>query len=203
MSKNAKLLILGILILITGVVLFIYSLYSLYIVQSLDNKYDFNQIDNNNTISNSEKYFKHLSISDELYKNIYDNRNLPIKNASCAYMDFAQVNNISLYKLTFNGMQTEESRKTTVERIIRKYYEIAGYYQQCKNTPLYKEELKKLIDDIERQDDIYEQQARKVDDFMTGGGKYIENLGEGAAENIYDDVPDESMIERVENNQGN
>ena len=123
------LLILGGTILLLGILLMSYSISTYRETKSLEDKIDFAEIDNNNSMSSSDKYFKYLSIADFLNQKLKKNEGLLMKNSSCVYLDYAQHNALALYRLTYNGMQTEESRRSVAAGNIRNLYSMLDNYK--------------------------------------------------------------------------
>jgi len=169
MNKNTNnLLFLGITILVIGLFLLSYSISSYKEVKDLSNKVDFDELENNTQMSGSEKYFKYLSIADYLNQHLNKNKNLAIKNTSCVYLDYAQHNAILLYKLTYSGLQTEESRKSVAAGNIRSLFSMLDNYATCKQAPAYKAELKNLLEDIQKSDVLYSNREERMQSFMNG-----------------------------------
>lgn len=168
MSSNNtnNLLFLGISILVIGLFLLSYSVTTYKEVESLANKIDFEELDNNNQMSSSDKYFKYLSISDYLNQILNKNKNLLMKNSACIYLDYAQHNAISLYKLTYSGVQTEETRKSVAAGNVRNLYTMLDNYKTCKQTETYKAELKNILDDIQKSDTLYSEREKRMESFM-------------------------------------
>ncbi len=168
MSSNNtnNLLFLGISILVIGLFLLSYSVTTYKEVESLANKIDFEELDNNNQMSSSDKYFKYLSISDYLNQILNKNKNLLMKNSACIYLDYAQHNAISLYKLTYSGVQTEETRKSVAAGNVRNLYTMLDNYKTCKQTETYKAELKNILDDIQKSDNLYSEREKRMESFM-------------------------------------
>lgn len=168
MSSNNtnNLLFLGISILVIGLFLLSYSVTTYKEVESLANKIDFEELDNNNQMSSSDKYFKYLSISDYLNQILNKNKNLLMKNSACVYLDYAQHNAISLYKLTYSGVQTEETRKSVAAGNVRNLYTMLDNYKTCKQTETYKAELKNILDDIQKSDTLYSEREKRMESFM-------------------------------------
>lgn len=167
MNTNNQIL-LGALILITGLMLLSYSISSYREVKSLSEKIDFEELDNNTQMATTEKYFKYLSNADYLNQYLNKNKNILMKNTSCTYLDYAQHNAIELYKLTYNGIQTEESRKSVAAGNIRNLIKIMDNYGTCKQTPLYKSELNNILTEIQKSDDLYSQRSNRMETFMNG-----------------------------------
>ena len=57
-------LMLGVFLLIVGLLLAVYSIATYTEIKSLGEKIDFELIDDNNSLSSSEKYYKYLTIAD-------------------------------------------------------------------------------------------------------------------------------------------
>ena len=165
MDKNTNgLLILGICTLVLGLVLFAYSLSSFAETRALQEKIDFENLENNNQMPDSEKYFQYLTNSDYLNNKLKQNQNLIIKNVSCAYVDYSQHNAIGLYKLV--RFQSDESRKNVAQGYIKSLYSILDKYKSCKNYSAYKEELKNILESNEQKEDIYAQD--RMNTFLNG-----------------------------------
>ena len=168
MDKNTNgLLYSGILILLVGLFLLSYSISTYNEVNNLSQKIDFEELDNNNQMSTTDKYYKYLSYADYLNQNLKKNKNILIKNASCAYLDYAEHNAISLYRLTYNGLQADASRQSVAAGNVRSLYNMLDNYKTCKQTSNYKAELKEILDDIQRSDDIQAQREERVNEFMS------------------------------------
>ena len=166
-----RMLICGIILTIAGIALFIYSLITYSETNSLYNKIDFDDLDNNNQISTSDKYYKHLSISEFLTAKLNQNKNLPIKNVSCVYLDYAQHNAVSLYKLIYNGDRNDTSRREVVEGNIKNLYDMLGFYASCKQSMGYKIELNNILENIKKSNELYEGSDFALDSFLNGDGQ--------------------------------
>ena len=178
MKKNYnKLLILGISIIIVGLALLIYSLTSYSEIKLVTDKIDFDNLDNNIHMSTSDKYFEHISILDMLNRKLEKNKNLPIKNKSCAYLDYSQHNIKSLYKLIFKNANEDTARRSVVEENIKSLLAMYDNYKTCRKTPAYKEELEQMLDEISNQDDMYYQ--GRMETFVNGSSD-IEKLNDPA-----------------------
>lgn len=153
MNKNYNnLLIGGICATILGIALLYYSVRSYSEIKYLNNKIDFDELDNNNHIPTSDKYYKHLTIGDFLMQKLEKNKNLPIKNTSCAYLDYYQHNIMSLYRLIYKTSNEDSSRKAVVEGNIRSYLLLMDNYRTCRKFGEYKAELQSKLEEIERAD---------------------------------------------------
>lgn len=172
------LLTLGIGVIIVGLALLVYSITSYSEVKLVTDKIDFDELDNNNQISTSDKYYKYLSIWDTLNQKLEKNKNLPIKNMSCAYLDYAQHNIKSLYKLVYKSANEDASRRTVVEGNIKSLTDLYQNYKTCRKTALYIEELNKIKDEIENSDDIFYQ--GRMETFINGN-RDIERVDIGSA----------------------
>lgn len=197
MSSNNtnNLLFLGISILVVGLFLLSYSITTYKEVQSLANKIDFEELDNNNQMSSSDKYFKYLSISDYLNQILNKNKNLLMKNSACVYLDYAQHNAISLYKLTYNGVQTEETRKSVAAGNIRNLYTMLDNYKTCKQTENYKTELKNILDDIQKTDNLYSEREQRMESFMKDYNAKKEEQPSSEEENIEEQYQNAGIAE--------
>lgn len=165
MDKHTNnMLFTGILFLVLGLVLLAYSISSFIETRELTNKIDFTELENNNQMPDSDKYFQYLSNADFLNQKLNQNKNLPFKNASCAYVDYAQRNALDLYKLIEN--QTESTRKEVAEGNIKSLLTIYENYKTCKNISKYKEELNKILENQQRQNELFEEDRmnRFIDD---------------------------------------
>lgn len=161
------LLILGGSILLLGILLMTYSISTYREAKALEDKIDFEEIDNNNSMSSSDKYFKYLSIADFLNQKLKKNEGLLIKNSSCAYLDYAEHNALALYRLTYNGMETDEARKSVAAGNIRNLYNMLDNYKTCKQSNDYKKELGDILTDIQKTDDLYSQRQDRMSSFMS------------------------------------
>lgn len=170
MNKNNKLLALGIFVILCGVSLLVYSITTFAESRQLYERIDFDSLDNNNQISTSDKYIKYLSIADYLNQELNKRKNLPIKNASCMYVDYAQHNATSMYKLIFTGIRDDGERRTAVEDSIKSLDSMLDFYKSCKKTSQYKAELKTLLEEIEKAQDLYVSADIKMDTFLNGSG---------------------------------
>ena len=170
MNKNNKLLALGISVILCGVSLLVYSITTYAESKQLYERIDFDSIDNNNQMSTSDKYIKYLSIADYLNQEMNKRKNLPIKNASCMYIDYAQHNATSMYKLIFTGIRDDGDRRTAVEDSIKSLDSMLDFYQSCKKTSQYKAELKTLLEEIDKAQDLYVSADIKMDTFLNGSG---------------------------------
>lgn len=157
----------GVLVLLIGLFLLSYSISTYSEVKNLSQKIDFIEVDNNNQMSTSDKYYKYLSYSDYLNEKLKKNKNILIKNTSCVYLDYAQHNAISLYRLTYNGLQSDESRQSVAAGTVRGLYNMLDNYKTCKQTSTYKAELKDILDDIQRSDEIQAQKEDRMNTFMS------------------------------------
>lgn len=166
MGKNTNnLLLLGISILVMGLFLLSYSISSYTELKSLDEKMNFEELEDNNQMSSSDKYYRYLSNSDYLNQKLNKNKDLLIKNASCVYLDYAEHNAVGLYELTYNGLEGDTSRKNVAAGNVRSLYNILNSYRTCSKTSGYKDELKHILDEIEHADTMYDRDMR-MDNFM-------------------------------------
>jgi len=139
---------LGIFLLVTGLILAVYSVCTYVEIKSLGEKVDFELIDDNNNLSDSEKYYKYVTISDYLNQKLDKNANLPVKNTACIYTDYAQHNALELYYLTKKF--SDEDKVSTAAGNVRSLYNRLDSYNTCKKTSQYKQELQNIITEIEK-----------------------------------------------------
>lgn len=164
--KNNNLLALGISILVLGLLLLSYSISSYTELKSLDDKMNFDELDNNVQMSTTDKYYRYLSNSDFLNQKLNKSKDLLFKNSTCVYLDYAEHNAVSLYELTYNGVQTDDSRKDVAAGNVRSLLKMLDNYRTCKQSSTYKDELKHILDDIEKSDSLYSNSEERMNNFM-------------------------------------
>jgi hypothetical protein len=148
MEKDNSLLFKGMLLLGVGLILFGYSVSSWLEVKNFAKNVDFELVDENVELSSEDKYYKYLAFSDYINQKLDKNKNLPIKNASCTYLNYAEHNTLEMYRLATLKLN-DEAKRNTVNSNIRGIYNIIDSYSTCKVYPEYKAELKNLISEIE------------------------------------------------------
>ena len=167
-ENNNDLLLLGLSILGMGLLLAGYSISAYLEVKHLNEKIDFETLANSTDMSVSDKYYEYLSIDDFLEHKLTKNKNIPIKNISCVYLDYAQQNAIDLYNLTNKKLDSSDSRRNVTTGIIRKLYNALEDYKTCKQYESYKKELKDLLQDIQKSENFhadYEQRRNSILDY--------------------------------------
>jgi hypothetical protein len=150
MEKDNSLLFKGMLILGFGLLLSAYSISSYIEVKNFAKNVDFELVDGNVELSSEDKYYKYLTFADYINKKLNKNRNLPIKNSSCTYLNYAQHNAIELYQLTNLKMEGDAAKRNVASGNIRTLYDIIDSYSTCKAYPEYKTELKNILTEIEQ-----------------------------------------------------
>lgn len=150
MEKDNSLLFKGMLILGFGLLLSAYSISSYIEVKNFAKNVDFELVDGNIELSSEDKYYKYLTFADYINKKLNKNRNLPIKNSSCTYLNYAQHNAIELYQLTNLKMEGDAAKRNVASGNIRTLYDIIDSYSTCKAYPEYKTELKNILTEIEQ-----------------------------------------------------
>jgi hypothetical protein len=148
MEKDNSLLFKGMLLLGLGLILCGYSIFSYLEVKNFAKTVDFELVDGNVELSSEDKYYKYLAFADYINQKLDKNKNLPIKNASCTYLVYAEHNILEMYHLTTLKLE-DETKRNTVNSNIRGLYNIIDSYSTCKVYPEYKAELKDLISEIE------------------------------------------------------
>lgn len=165
-TKNYNnLLILGISIIILGLSLLMYCITSYSDIKSVTDHIDFDELDNNNHMPTADKYYKHLAIADTLNQKLKKNKNLPIKNMSCAYLDFSQHNIKSMYRLIFKGTSEDESKRSVVEGNVEALLDMYDSYKNCRKTSQYKQELSAILEEIKDYENSYDQ--TRMDKFLS------------------------------------
>ena len=158
--------------------LLIYSIASYSEIKLVTDKIDFDNLDNNNQISTSDKYYQYLSIWDTLNQKLEKNKNLPVKNLSCAYLDYTQHNIKSMYKLIYKSANEDTTRRSVVEGNIKTLSDMYKNYKTCRKTALYLDELDKMLEEIENSDEIFYQ--GRMETFLNGN-RDIERVDSGSA----------------------
>lgn len=190
------LLIFGVVFIMLGLALLTYSIASYFEIKLATDKIDFESIDNNNQIPTSDKYYKYLSIWDNLNQKLEKNKNLPIKNMSCAYLDYAQHNIKSMYKLIYKNSSEDSTRRSVVEGNIKSLSSMYKNYTNCKKTALYIDELNEMLNEIKNSEKTLYQD--RLDTFINGGHD-IERINSNST--IYDknqqnDSPQDTYIDK-------
>ena len=207
-----NLLLGGVLAIVFGIALLCYSVKSYSEIKYLNTHIDFDELDNNNRMPTTDKYYKYLSIGDFLNQKLEKNKRLPIKNTSCAYLDYAQHNILSLYSLMYKKANDDNSRKSVVEGNIRSHLIMLENYKTCRKYPLYKAELQSKIEEIEKTDSLLIES--RMDAFLNGSktinneqisspqyNNELESSGENINQQEYinNQIPQQSNV-NIENN---
>jgi len=212
MSNNSynDSIMLGAGILLIGIMLSVYSVSTYFEVKKLGERIDFESIDNNLKMTASDKYYEYLKISDYLNKKLKKNKNIPIKNTACVYLDYAQHNAIEIYRLTERKQELDETKKNAAAGIVRSLSKMTDNYKTCKNSALYKQELEKILKDIENADKNKIDTEQRMNEFLDGyrerkqAGYYNEQDSENYEYNEQIPQPDyqeEYPDNQTENNQ--
>lgn len=194
MSKNKnsatnELLMLGLGILIIGLILASYSISTYVEIRDLAEKIDFEMIDNNTKLSSSDKYYKYVAISDFLTKKLNKNKDIPVKNASCVYMDYAQSNALKMYMLTNKKQMTDPAKMSFSAGNIRTLYGIYDNYKTCKHQAEYKAELENILKEIENADNKKYDSEERMTNFLSGSkqnsiDEYEKDMGSAYQEEL-------------------
>lgn len=166
-KTNSELMLLGTGILIVGLILGVYSISTYTEVKELEQKIDFELIDDNNDLSSSEKYYKYIQIADFLNQKLNKNKNLAIKNSSCIYLDYAHHNAIELYRLTNRKLDMDETKKSVAAGNIRGLFNMLDNYGTCKQAQKYKIELQNILLDIQKEEKVVDNEER-MNRFLNG-----------------------------------
>ena len=161
-KSNNELLFFGVGILIIGIVLLSYSISTYVEVKNLKNKIDFEMLDNNNQMSFSDKYYKYLSYADYLSRKLEKNKGIPIKNSSCVYLNYAQLNAVKLYNLVDRkSSDIDGSKRDSAVGNVKTLVNLLDSYKTCKHVSDYKAELEKIISDSQNAENrMYESEMR-------------------------------------------
>lgn len=163
---NNELLSLGVGIFIVGIILTNYSFSVAGEMNQLRDKFDYEMIDNNNQISSSEKYYTYLEYGDFLTQKLKKNQNLPIKNSSCIYLDYAKHNAIQLNKLVTNKFSADEDKQGTNMGNIRALYNMLDNYKNCSQASEYKELLGSILEGNSGSEKQRIQTEEKINEFL-------------------------------------
>ena len=184
MGNNSNdMLALGISILLIGLLLGSYSFSAYTEIKSLKNKIDFEALDNNNSLSTSDKYYQYLSNADFLNKKLNKNKNILMKNTSCAYLDYAIHNADGLYQLVYKKIDSDDTKQSIASGNIRTLYNMLENYNTCKKTAQYKSELKKLLDEIQNTNKNRTDTDIRMQKFLNGYQKKFQEELAPRAEN--------------------
>ncbi len=175
-------LMLGVILLVIGLFVAIYSISSYSEIKSLGEKINFEDIDANIQLSTSDKYYKYLSNADFLNQKLNKNKDILIKNASCVYLDYAQHNAIELYNLTYKKMERDEARQSVAAGNVRALYNMLDNYKTCSKSAGYKTELQNLLDDIQNSNLTPSDADMRMEKFLNGYDKTIQQQGLPAPE---------------------
>lgn len=198
-DKNAAInetLMLGVGILIIGLILAVYSVSTYVEVKNLSEKVDLDLIDSNAKLTASDKYFEYLSISEFLMKKLKQNKNIPIKNTSCVYLNYAHENAILMYNIADKKLEYDTSKRSDAAANIRSLYKMYDNYKGCRQMAGLKEELEKYISDIENGNKDNSDSDERMNNFLNGyrDKKQAEESGFYEQENVV--MPDEMSGEQ-------
>lgn len=175
-SNNNDLLMLGIMFLVIGGALGVYSISSYLELKNLGDKIDFELIDDNNQMSSTDKYYKYLSFANFLNQKLSQNKNIPIKNASCVYLDYAQHNAIELYRLTSRRMELDESKRSVAAGNVRGLVTMLDNYKTCNKTQSYKTELNNILDEIQKSENLPTDSNIRINRTIDGYSRDVQTI---------------------------
>ena len=197
-AANTETLMLGIGILIIGLILGVYSISTYVEVKNLSEKVDLELIDANTKLTPSDKYYEYFSIAEFLNKKLNQNKNIPIKNVSCVYLNYAHENAILMYNLADRKLDFDTSKRSDAASNIRKLYSMYDNYKGCRQTSGLKEELGKYIEDIQGAAKSTDDSDERMNNFLNG---YREKKQSEEAE-FYDQnnivMPEEMTQEQIQ-----
>ena len=198
-DKNAAInetLMLGVGILIIGLILAVYSISAYIEVKNLSEKVDPGLVDGNAKLTASDKYYEYLSISEFLNKKLKQNKNIPIKNNSCVYLNYAHENAVLMYNLADRKLEFDTSKKSDAAANIRSLHKMYDNYKGCKQMPGLKAELGEYISEIESGNGGNPDSEERMNNFLNG---YREK--KQAEENAFYEQNDISMPEGMTEEQ--
>lgn len=206
-NKNAAInetLMLGIGILIIGLILGVYSVTTFVEVKNLSEKVDLELIDSNTKLTSSDKFYEYFSISEFLTKKLNQNKNIPIKNTSCVYLDYAHQNAILMYNLADRKFEADPTKKNQAAANIRSLYKMYDNYKGCRQTASLKEELAKYIDEIENATNGKDAEQR-MNNFLNGYREKDKNVDSqyDYQQQPYDDGMTEEQRQQFERDMNN
>lgn len=206
-NKNAAInetLMLGIGILIIGLILGVYSVTTFVEVKNLSEKVDLELIDSNTKLTSSDKFYEYFSISEFLTKKLNQNKNIPIKNTSCVYLDYAHQNAILMYNLADRKFEADPTKKNQAAANIRSLYKMYDNYKGCRQTASLKEELSKYIDEIENATNGKDAEQR-MNNFLNGYREKDKNVDSqyDYQQQPYDDGMTEEQRQQFERDMNN
>ncbi len=195
MEENSNdLLLLGISILGLGILLAGYSISAYLEVKNLNEKIDFETLANRTDMSTSDKYYEYLSIDDFLEQKLEKNKNIPIKNISCVYLDYAQQNAIELYNLTYKKLDSNDSRRSVATGIIRKLYNTTDNYKTCKQADSYKKELNDILQKIQKSENLHIDYEQRMNEFLNTRRELPNNTLPAKTENAESTEPQTTPV---------
>lgn len=204
MNKNFatnELLMFGTGVLIIGMILGYYSISTHKEVKMLEEKIDFEMVDNNIKLSTEGKYYKYAAYADFLTKKLDKNKNIPLKNTACIYLDYAQHNALKMYYLTNNTQFTDEAKKSYCASNIRTLYGLYDNYKTCKRESEYKSELDKIIKEIENSDKKNNENEERMTNFLGGNKAYQLDIPESSDSEQYSEELTSEQYEQLQQEQ--
>ena len=203
-DKNSainEMLMFGVGILIIGLILASYSVSTYMEIKDLGEKIDFEMIDSDTKLTASDKYYKYVAISEFLTKKLNKNKSIPIKNASCVYMDYAQTNALKMYYLTDKKLNFDVAKKNASAENIRNLNNMYDSYKTCKHQAEYKAELAEILKEIENVDKKQDDSEQRMNNFLSGYkehsiDEYEQNMNTNNGENLTQEQYEQLMQEQ-------
>lgn len=203
-NKNSAIneqIMLGVGILLIGLILTAYSISSYIEYKNLSEKIDFEMIDNNHKLSSSDKYYEYLAISEFLTKKLKKNKDIPIKNLSCVYLDYAQHNAIAMYNLVERKFEADITKKSVTAGNIRSLYNMYDNYKICKQASSLKEELGEFISEIEQRDKADSDKEDRMIKFVNAPKENLREQDILTEDNTYPIELTEEQVQQLEEEQ--
>lgn len=179
MITTNEMLMFGTGILIIGIVLASYSFSAYKEIKRLETRFDFETLDKNTGMSTSDKYYKYLEYAEFLNQKLKENKNIPMKNVSCVYLDYAQHNAVQLYFLTDRKMTFDSEKRSAGIANIRALYNMTDDYKTCARASKYKTELENILEGANNSEKEKLKADERMNEFLYGSGAKVPELSTG------------------------
>lgn len=197
-SSN-EMLMLGVGVLIVGIVLASYSFSTYSEMKQLENQFDFDTLDKNTQISSSDKYYKYLEYSDILNQKLKANKNIPMKNVACVYLDYAQHNATALYDLTDKKMSMDSEKKSVALSNIRALNKMLEDYKTCSNASAYKTVLDEILEGASNAEKDKLRADERMNEFLYGDEPKVPELGTPEEQQQYENQQNQTPAIQPQN----
>ena len=155
-NTGNKRLYLGLFITIVGLFLLLYSFLIAVEEQKLNKYVDLEYLVENTDMTSTEKYYKYLDITDYLSNYVKKNKDLPIKNLSCKYMDYYYETTIDFYDLVDKKFSTDVSKTEVASAQLQNCFNTLKDYSTCPNASKYKEDIEQYLINDSKTEELYD-----------------------------------------------